>query len=538
MIEEKSIRRKDILVGLAIGLGVLLFVLLSVFLLLRPTPEPEPGTPAVTLTFVPLPTATGRSEEIETAGLTLPTPTPEVEPSPTPTSVTYYITYTVKAGDTLSGIAYDFGISIAALRAANDLTGDLIRLEQVLRIPLDEQAMAALTATPTPSADADGAGSDNAVIYTVKAGDTLSEIAKSYDVTVAEIIAANNLGSDVIRVGQNLIIPVPPPPPTDTPTPTNTPTATATPTATPTPTITPTPTWGPSALEGDLSVAYPETGGPLRFTLHYRTGTYAAENIAAVQAMVVNGMQHIEGAFRATLPGRFDVYVAGTTFAAPNTMHRGYSVPEERRIFFLYDGTGTPEDQQYTLTRELAHLYAWHMFGPPTSTLESEGFAVYMGMTAIADSDHIPLKTFCAAYHQVDKLPHIARPLRFENQILDLQNYYAAGCFTEYLIKQYGMDKFRTLYRSGNYEDVYDLTLEALEEAWIADIEASVVTVPFEPEALVNAVSAVGRAYTTLFTNFRGTAAQQTAYQTLDAARIALLTGDLATVTQKLAELR
>ncbi len=527
MIEEKSIRQKDILVGLAMGLGVLLFVLVSVFLLLRPAPEPESGTPAVTLTFVPLPTATGLSGETGTAAPSLPTPTPEVEPSPTPTSVTYYITYTVKSGDTLSGIAYSYGISTAALAAANDIAGDVIYPDQELRIPLDEQTMAALTATPTLSPD-----ERNRVVYTVKAGDTLGGIAKSYNVTVDELMSANTLSSDVIRVGQELTIPVPPPPPTDTPT------ATSTPTATPTPTITPTPTWGPSALEGDLSMAYPETGGPQRFTLHYRAGMYGIENIAAVQAMVVKGMEHIEGTFRATLPGPFDVYVAGTTFAAPNTIRRGFALPAERRIFVLHDGTGTPEDQQYTLTRELTHLYAWHMFGPPTSTLVSEGLAVYVGMTAIADSDHIPLKTFCAAYHQAGKLPRVSRPLRFENHILDLQNYYAVGCFTEYLIEKQGLEKFRAVYRSGDYEGVYGAPLETLEEAWIADIEASAVVVPFEPEALVNAVGAMGRAYTTLFTDFRGTAAQQTAYQTLDAARIALLEGDLATVDQKLAELR
>jgi len=527
MIEEKSIRRKDILVGLGIGLGVLLFVLVSVFLLLRPSPEPESGTPAVTLTFVPLPTATGMSGETGTNALPLPTPTSGVAPSPTPTSVTYYITYTVKSGDTLSGIAYSYGISPAALAAANDIAGDIIFPDQELRIPLDEQTMAALTATPTLSPE-----ESNRVVYTVKAGDTLGGIAKSYDVTVGEIISANNLSSDIIRVGQDLTIPVPPPPPTETPT------ATATPPATPTPTITPTPTWGPSALDGDLSVAYPETGGPQRFTLHYRAGIYGIEDSAAVQAMAVKGMAHIEGTFRATLPGTFDIYVAGTTFAAPNTWQRGYTLPVERRIFFLHDGTGTSEDQQYTLTRELAHLYAWHMFGPPTSTLESEGFAVYMGMTAIADSDHMPLKTFCVAYHQAGKLPRVSRPLRFENHIVDLQNFYAAGCFTEYLIETHGMDKFRAVYRSGDYESVYGASLETLEEAWIANIETSAVSIPFEPEALVRAVAAVGKAYTTLFANFRGTAAQRTAYQTLDAARIALLTGDLATVDEKLAALR
>ncbi len=527
MIEEKSIRRKDILVGLAIGLGVLLFVLVSVFLLLRPSPEPESGTPAVTLTFVPLPTATGMSGETGTTGVPLPTPTPGVEPSPTPTSVTYYITYTVKSGDTLSGIAYSYGISVAALAAANDLSGDVIYPDQELRIPLDEAALAALTATPTPSAE-----ESNKVVYTVKAGDTLGAIAKSYNVTVDEIMTANNLDSDVIRIGQKLTIPVPPPPPTDTPT------ATSTPTATPTPTMTPTPTWEPSTLDGDLSVAYPETAGPQRFTLHYRAGLYGIENIDAVQAMVVKGMAHIEATFRATLPGTFDIYVAGTAFAAPHTLQRGITLPAERRIFFLHDGTGTAEDQQYTLTRELAHLYAWHVFGPPASTLEREGFAVYMGMTAIAGSDHIPLKTFCAAYQQAGKLPRVSRLLRFENQIVDLQNYYAAGCFVEYLIETYGTNKFRAVYRSGDYESVYGASLEALEAAWIADIEANAVPIPFEPGALVNAVAVVGRTYTTRLANFRGTAAQRSAYQTLDVARIALLKGDLATVNEKLAELR
>lgn len=533
MIEEKSIRRKDILVGLGIGLGVLLFVLVSVFLLLRPAPELESETPGVTLTFAPLPTVAGMSGEPATSAPDLPTPTAEVDPSPTPTSITYYVTYTVKSGDTLSGIAYGYGVSVAALAAANDIAGDVIYPDQILRVPLSEQALAALTATPTLSAE-----ESNRVVYTVKAGDTLGEIAKRYDVTVAEISAANNLASDVIRVGQKLTIPVPPPPPTETPTPTNTPTATSTPTATPTPTTTPTPTWGPAALGGDLSVAYPETGGPRRFTLHYRPGTYAAENIAAVQAMVVKAMAHIEGTFRATLPGTFDIYVASTTFAAPNALRRGFALPAERRIFFLHDGAGTPDDQQYTLTCELTHFYAWRMFGPPTTTLLSEGLAVYVGMTSIADSDHLPPETFCVAYRRAQKLPHVSRPLRFENHILDLQNYYAAGCFAQYLIETHGLDKFRALYRSGDYASVYGAPVETLEEAWIAKLDGVDVALPFEPEALVNATSAVGRAYTTLFANFRGTAAQRTAYQTLDAARIALLAGDLATVNQKLAELR
>lgn len=53
---------------------------------------------------------------------------------------------------------------------------------------------------PPPAADGDS--------YTVQAGDTLAEIAARYNVTVAALAAANNIGNiDVIEVGQVLVIP-------------------------------------------------------------------------------------------------------------------------------------------------------------------------------------------------------------------------------------------------------------------------------------------------------------------------------------------
>ena len=42
---------------------------------------------------------------------------------------------------------------------------------------------------------------------TIVAGDTLSEIAERYGVTVASIKHSNGLGRDVIFVGQTLVIP-------------------------------------------------------------------------------------------------------------------------------------------------------------------------------------------------------------------------------------------------------------------------------------------------------------------------------------------
>lgn len=525
MIQEKSIRRKDILVGLGIGVGVGLFVLISVLLLLRPDPELTP-TLSPTLTFAVLPTVTGLPEA-PFAPPEAGTPTPEAALTPTPTVVTQYVTYTVKSGDTLSGIAYGFGISVDALRAANDITGDIIQPDQELRVPLTADIIAALTATPAPAADA-----GDKVVYEVKAGDTLGAIAKRYGVTVAEITAANALGSDIIQVGQKLVIPLP------TPTPTETPTVTPTPTTTPTPTVTPTPTWAPALLENDLGAAYPETSGPRRFTLHYRVDAYPAQDIASMQALIIRGLTHIEGTFHAVMSGAFDVYVAGTLFAAPDMARRGRTFEEARQVFILRDGTGDAADQQYVAARELTHLFTRHVFGPPASPLLREGIGVSIGMSLLADSDHIPLATFCAAYQRAGKLPRPSANLRFENDVRDLPNYYAAGCFVQYLLEMYGTEKFGQLYPTGDYKGVYEKSLATLEAEWLAALETAAVELPFAPEKLVAGVTAVNRAYETLFNGFRGTEAQMARYRTLDAARLALLTGDFATVDQKLAEAR
>lgn len=46
-----------------------------------------------------------------------------------------FLTYTIRRGDTLSGIAVKNGVAIADLRRANDLKDDQIRIGQTLRIP-------------------------------------------------------------------------------------------------------------------------------------------------------------------------------------------------------------------------------------------------------------------------------------------------------------------------------------------------------------------------------------------------------------------
>lgn len=95
------------------------------------------------------------------------------------------IEYEVQEGDLLTFIASDFGVSISSIRWANNLSGDIIRPEQKLKIP------------PV-----------SGVIHRVKKGDTPSSIAKQYGAEAAEIFAFNSLPkSGHLDVGDEIIVP-------------------------------------------------------------------------------------------------------------------------------------------------------------------------------------------------------------------------------------------------------------------------------------------------------------------------------------------
>lgn len=103
--------------------------------------------------------------------------------------------YRVRSGDTLSKIAERFARSQEELRALNSLKNDRIRSGQKLY----------LRATAAPVASADSRGT-----YLVRSGDNLSRIAQKHGVRVADLRRWNNLRSDAIRPGQKLSLQAPP----------------------------------------------------------------------------------------------------------------------------------------------------------------------------------------------------------------------------------------------------------------------------------------------------------------------------------------
>ncbi|MCX6936641.1 MAG: LysM peptidoglycan-binding domain-containing protein [Verrucomicrobia bacterium] len=121
-------------------------------------------------------------------------------------------TYAVKPGDTLGAIARKHGTTAAALRTANNLSGDNLRVGQKLVIPGNAAPMTSSAATPsapspaaTPSVAAPRAGGAS---HTIVPGDTLGSIARKYGVKAGEIGTLNNITDPAkLRVGQLLKLP-------------------------------------------------------------------------------------------------------------------------------------------------------------------------------------------------------------------------------------------------------------------------------------------------------------------------------------------
>ncbi len=95
-------------------------------------------------------------------------------------------TYVVVKGDSLYAIARRFNTTVDEIKKLNNLTSNTLSIGQVLKIPTE--------------------GSSE-LTYTVKKGDTLYSIARTYNTTVDKIKSLNNLKSNTLSIGQTLILP-------------------------------------------------------------------------------------------------------------------------------------------------------------------------------------------------------------------------------------------------------------------------------------------------------------------------------------------
>ena len=357
-----------------------------------------------------------------------------------------------------------------------------------------------LPAQPTPQQEDWAAGGR----YIVQPGDNLETIGVTLGVTADQLRAANFMLGDAVLTGQALLVP-------DKEGLAQW-------------------RWVYASLDKELAdTYYPLSLDTERFRLHYMANTYPSVDPQSVADMMQRGLLHVENVFGKPLSGTFHIYVAGTLYEPPNRYLRGRSFSLDRKVFFLHDGSGDADNQQYLAAHELTHLYAWNSFGQPYSFLLSEGAAVYSGMRIIEESSYLPIRAFCAGYKKEGWLPVLAPKNELEDwrgHNNNLVNYYSAGCLVGYLLETYGVEKFGQVYHTLDYPAVYGKTLEQLEFEWKASITSEDIPPELDTARLVSSVNRFVRANQVFYDTFNASPASLLAYRELDKARLALLSAD------------
>lgn len=124
----------------------------------------------------------------------------------------YYNSYTVIKGDSLSKIALKNGTTLAELQKLNpDVDPNKLEIGQRIKLPATRQSLfKPISELAVQNDSAAKQAEKKPSVYTVKTGDTLWKIGQEHNVSVDQILKANNLsGVKYLTIGQKLIIPEP-----------------------------------------------------------------------------------------------------------------------------------------------------------------------------------------------------------------------------------------------------------------------------------------------------------------------------------------
>ena len=96
--------------------------------------------------------------------------------------------YRVRWGDSLSVVARRFGLSVQTLKDLNNLSGNLIRVGDRLRVAVEPVSLS------------------ETKWYRVRWGDSLSVVAQRFGLTVQRLKELNNLSGNLVRAGDRLLV--------------------------------------------------------------------------------------------------------------------------------------------------------------------------------------------------------------------------------------------------------------------------------------------------------------------------------------------
>ncbi|MBS1747956.1 MAG: LysM peptidoglycan-binding domain-containing protein [Bacteroidetes bacterium] len=120
---------------------------------------------------------------------------------------TKYINYTIKQGETLSGIAQKYKTTVGDIMRLNGMHADSkLQVGKSIKIPTSKNSTSAVQSKVNTSSERLTTAIPRTTTHVVTKGETLYGISKKYGVTVQQIKSWNHLTSDYAQTGETLVI--------------------------------------------------------------------------------------------------------------------------------------------------------------------------------------------------------------------------------------------------------------------------------------------------------------------------------------------
>jgi len=210
------------------------------------------------------------------------------------------------------------------------------------------------------------------------------------------------------------------------------------------------------------------------YVYYYRPNSAAATDIDKIEAEQERVFTQLNKLLGTNYNQKIHVYIFNDLADAGFTDKTGQAFPILNTIEVIYGLDGFTIGKRGISAHEVTHIITFNGWGPTDLRILSEGIAVYMEhVTYDSEADYGSSQMIVAALTAHGDLPDIESLASDFEQFDTNISYPVSGSFAGYIIRSFGMDKFRKLFTEGrsdhfteDFQSVYGVSLADVENTW------------------------------------------------------------------------
>jgi len=210
------------------------------------------------------------------------------------------------------------------------------------------------------------------------------------------------------------------------------------------------------------------------YVYYYRPNSAAAADIESIKTEQERVFTQLNQLLGTQYNQKIHAYIFNDLADAGFTDKTGQAFPILNTIEVIYGSDGYTIGKRGISAHEVAHIITFNAWGPTDLRILSEGIAVYMEhVTYDSEAKYGSSQMIVAALVAHGDLPNIESLASDFEQFDTNISYPVSGSFAGYIIRRFGMEKYRKLFTEGrsnhftaDFKSVYGVSLSDVENTW------------------------------------------------------------------------